>query len=448
MTPDPASADEHMTPVPAGVDERTLSTAALLRYALFALPLAMVALPLYIYLPALYASHCNLPLTQIGAVLLGARLAAAFIDPVLGWWISHGHPGYGHPGYGRIILLALPLLALGFIGLFHPPAWQGWPALAWMIGNLLLLYPGFGLAMIAHQSWGSALGVSPVIRNRVAGAREGCGLLGVLLAASITGLLGQDGLALAFGLSLAFSAILLLRCARLRQPDTEQPDQSKSISQRLSWDSISLPLRQPRFRILFSILLLNGVAGAIPATLFMFFTADRLQLGKLSALFLVIYFTAAASSMPLWSKLALRLGEARSWMLAMVLASAVFVWAFALPAGAQAGFAAICLLSGLTLGADLALPAALLTAVMAHAGHNQRHEAAYFGLWNWGVQINLALAAGITLPLLGMFGYVPGQSSNGTTLLAATYALLPCTLKLLAALLLWRAPLHDWPERP
>jgi Na+/melibiose symporter-like transporter len=439
-----------MTPVPVGVDEPGLSNPALLRYALFALPLAMVALPLYIYLPSLYASRCNLPLTQIGAVLLGARLAAAFIDPVLGWWISHGRPGYGRPGYGRIILLALPLLTLGFIGLFHPPAWQGRAALAWMIGNLLLLYPGFGLAMIAHQSWGSALGVGPAIRNRVAGAREGCGLLGVLLAAGITGLLGQDGLALAFGLSLAVSAILLLRCARLRQLDAghrnNSADQGPGRSR--GWRSISLPLRQPRFRILFSVLLINGVAGAIPATLFMFFTADRLQLGRLSALFLVIYFTAAASSMPLWSKLALRLGEARSWMLAMVLASAVFVWAFALPAGAQAGFAVICLLSGLTLGADLALPAALLTAVMAHAGHNQRHEAAYFGLWNWGVQINLALAAGITLPLLGMFGYVPGQSSNDTTLLAATYALLPCTLKLLAAGLLWRAPLHDWPERP
>ena len=33
----------------------------------------------------------------------------------------------------------------------------------------------------------------------------------------------------------------------------------------------------------------------------------------------------------------------------------------------------------------------------------------YFGWWNWGVQMSLALAAGIALPLLAWLGYVPGQ---------------------------------------
>ena len=58
------------------------------------------------------------------------------------------------------------------------------------------------------------------------------------------------------------------------------------------------------------------------------------------------------------------------------------------------------------------------------------------------MQINLALAAGIALPLLAWFGYMPGRDGGGAAL-AGAYALLPCGLKLLAAALLWRAPLRD-----
>ena len=55
--------------------------------------------------------------------------------------------------------------------------------------------------------------------------------------------------------------------------------------------------------------------------------------------------------------------------------------------------------------------------------------------------MSLALAAGIALPLLAWLGYVPG-SNKGLPALSVAYALLPCALKLLAALLLWRAPLQ------
>ncbi len=56
--------------------------------------------------------------------------------------------------------------------------------------------------------------------------------------------------------------------------------------------------------------------------------------------------------------------------------------------------------------------------------------------------MTLALAAGITLPLLEWQGYLPGQTA-GLNALSATYALLPCCLKLIAASMLWRAPLRD-----
>ena len=402
----------------------------LLYYGVFGLPLAMVALPIYVYLPQFYAQRAGLSLAMIGAALLAARIGAAFIDPLLGWWI-----GRGRGGYARYIALALPVLLAGFGALFHPPALSGAGALAWFLGALMLVYLGFGVATIAHQSWGAALTQAPAGRARVAGVREACALAGVVLAAGVTAAYGYTGLIVAFGLALALGAALLLfKAARpLSVPAVRTS----------GWRDMATPFSQPRFRALFAVLVVNGIASAIPATLFLFFTADHLGLARLSGLFLILYFGAAAASIPAWVALALRFGEARAWVGGMLLASAVFIWAFGLAPGATAGFGTICVLSGFAVGADLALPPALLAGVIGAAGHAGAREAAYFGVWNWGVQITLALAAGISLPLLGWLGYVPGTGA-GTGALVAAYALLPCALKLVAAAMLWRAPLRNF----
>lgn len=406
-----------------------LNLPALFSYGLFGLPLAMLALPIYIYVAPFYAQRSNLDLAQIGAVLLAARIAAAFIDPALGTWMARSGRSYA-----MLVGAALPLLLLGFGALFHPPSMPQAATLAWFLAALLLVYAAYGLAGIAHQSWGAALSQLRAQRARVAAVREGCGLLGVILAAGLTSVLGYDGLSLAFAVCLLAAGALLL--GRAPRPAW------RSAGETVSRNGWKLPFRQRAFRWLFAVLLVNGVAAAIPATLFLFFAGDYLRLGHYAGPFLIVYFCAAAASMPVWVALARRFGEARAWRGAMLLAAAVFVWAYGLGAGAVWGFAAICLLSGLALGADLALPPALLAGLIGAAGHAGRHEAAYFGWWNWGVQMSLALAAGIALPLLAWLGYVPGNSGGGLPALAAAYALLPCALKLLAALLLWRAPLQ------
>ncbi|MGK5013364.1 MFS transporter [Janthinobacterium sp. MDB2-8] len=416
----------------AGASALTLP--ALFQYGLFGLPLAMLALPIYIYVAPFYAQRSSLDLAQIGAVLLAARIAAAFIDPALGAWMARGGRSYA-----VYVGAALPLLLLGFGALFHPPSLSHGAALAWFLAALLLVYTAYGLAGIAHQSWGAALSQAPTQRARVAAVREGCGLLGVILAAGLTSVLGYDGLSLAFAVCLLATGALLL--ARAPRPAL------RSAGEVVAGSGWKIPLRQRAFRWLFAVLLVNGVAAAIPATLFLFFAGDYLRLGHYAGAFLIVYFCAAAASMPLWVALARRFGEARAWGGAMLLAASVFVWAYGLDAGAAWGFAGICLLSGLALGADLALPPALLAGLIGAAGHAGRHEGAYFGWWNWGVQMSLALAAGIALPLLAWLGYVPG-SSTGLPALSAAYALLPCVLKLLAALLLWRAPLQHIYSEP
>ncbi|MFM8766660.1 MAG: MFS transporter, partial [Rubrivivax sp.] len=197
------------------------------------------------------------------------------------------------------------------------------------------------------------------------------------------------------------------------------------------------PWRTPGFRRLLAVFLVNGIASAVPATLVLFFIRDRLQAPAFEPLFLASYFAAGALSMPLWVRLVRRLGLARTWLIGMVLAVAAFAWAALLGAGDVAAFTAVCIASGVALGADLALPGAMLAGVIQRAGHAGRLEGRYFGWWNFATKLNLALAAGIALPLLAAFGYQPGgRDAQALQALTIAYCLLPCALKLVAAGLL------------
>ena len=133
------------------------------------------------------------------------------------------------------------------------------------------------------------------------------------------------------------------------------------------------------------------------------------------------------------------------------LALLVFAYAIALAAFAQidlvlldelssdfTAFAIVCVLSGLAFGADLALPASLLADVIDDdEGRDGRPDGAYFGLWHLLEKLALALAAGLALPLLQLLGYAPGAVAGAGSALPWVYALLPCAIKLAAALMLW-----------
>ncbi len=405
---------------------------ALLAYGLFGLPLSLVALPVYVYIPQLYATQFGLSLGLIGIILLLARLADACIDPLLGLWIDRRKAQHGYAGF---ILIALPLLLFGFIGLFYPPSVNIGLLLTWFAISLMLVYLGYSMASIAHGSWGANLTQQRGQRARLTAMREGCALAGVLLAAAVPALLGLSWLCGLFVVALVVGAWSLLRIA---------PRPTNTHTAAFVWSDLFVPFHHTTFRWLLLVFAVNGIAAAIPATLFLFFATDRLQLAQYSGLFLVLYFLAAACALPLWVAAAARIGEAYAWLLSMIIAIVVFIWAFTLPAGSVVGFAVICMLSGVALGADLALPPALLAGAIGKAGHEGRHEGAYFGLWSWATKMNLALAAGTVLPMLDRLGYTPGTSDvQGLTALGIAYAIAPCMLKIIAALLLWRSPLKN-----
>ena len=402
------------------------------RYGLMGLPLAFVALPLYVQLPNFYAKQFGMPLATLGAVLLGARLFDAFIDPLLGRWSDRLYAD----SVRRVLhwgAVACALLALGFCLLFFPPLFAQKHLVVWASAALLITYVGYSGVSVLHQSWGAMLGGDESQRSRIVAWREGLGLVGVVLASIVPVALGLTAEA-----ALLFIALIAgwWAWSRAQQPRTQAATQSWSSGQPTS---LWLPFARPGFRALLAVFMVNGIASAVPATLILFFVQDRLQAPPaLEPLFLGSYFVCAALAIPAWLALVKRIGLARTWGVGMLLSIAVFAFAAQLGAGDVAGFVVVCALSGIALGTDLALPGALLAGTIAASGDQGRAEGAYFGWWNFATKLNLALAAGVALPLLGALGYVPGARDDAALqTLTWAYCLLPCALKLLAATLLY-----------
>ncbi len=397
-----------------------------LRYGLLGLPLAFAALPLYVVWPNHYAREHGVSLAALGAVLLGARLFDAFIDPLIGRWCDAAF----RRSVGRVLVMgavASVVLALGFAALFFPPLALGGSTalLAWAVGGLLVTYTAYSVVSVGHQSWGAMLGGTEAQRARVVAWREALGLAGVVTAAVLPTLAG-------LGATVALFVVLLaLGCwawAGALRPQPDTAPRSEPIA------SVWAPLRQPAFARLLGVFLVNGIASAVPATLVLFFVQDQLQApAAMEPAFLGTYFVCAAASMPVWLRLVARLGLARAWRLGMGLSVAVFAWAAFLGPGDVWAFLAVCALSGLALGADLAVPGALLAGVVGDLGERGRGEGRYFGWWNFATKLNLALAAGLALPLLAWWGYAPGQRDpQALSALTWAYCILPCALKLVA----------------
>lgn len=410
-------------------------------YAALRMPLALLELPLFVLLPAFYSQQFGMELALIGAILFGTRLVDALADPLIGAAIDRSRPPAGSWSYRRWLWASLPVLAVGFWAMFSPPV-DGALLAVWLALASVLTYLAYSSASIAYQAWGAELGSTERDRARVTGIREAFGLVGVVAASAL--LTPEHAPLLVAGfVGLSALAALALNWApdggRARSVAARARAATPSL--RGTWASVA---GNRAFRWLLAAFMLNGVATAIPATLVLFFVRDVLHAEAQVPLFLASYFLAGALGMPLWIALAGRIGLRNAWLLGMAFAVLAFVWALGLERGDIWPFWVVCVLTGLALGADLAMPPALLAAVIAGHGDSGQREGAYFGLWNLATKFNLALAAGLGLPLLALFGYVPGASGEAPLSLTLAYAALPSALKLAAGALLLTAPL---PER-
>ena len=418
------------------------------RYGLLGLPLAFVSLPLYVTLPRHYAEHYAVPLGMLGMLLLITRVFDAVLDPRIGRWVDtlfeqSPYRSWLAAAWGSLVL------ALGFAALWNPPAQtqdSNAQLMLWLGASLVITYIAFSLVSMVHQAWAARWGGQPEQRARLVAWREGAAIVGVLLASILPVYLGLQVTSIALALTLGLGLWTLyqtlpaqLETLRFKQLFSLAQTSSLAQAKTSQVSSSTSPWRTPAFSALLVVFLLNGTASAMPATLLPFFVRDTLQAANWEPLFLGSYFVCAAAGIALWLRAVSRWGLARSWLLGMGLSVAVFAWVLTLGQGDWPAFVLVCMLSGAALGADLVLPAAMLNGLVADLGQRGRSEGVYMGWWSFATKLNLALAAGLALPLLGWLGYAPGQQdSQAVQALSLAYGLLPCVLKLGAAVLLYR----------
>jgi len=403
-------------------------TRAGLRYGALGLPLAFLALPLYVLLPSYYAANFGMSLATLGIVLLATRALDAALDPLIGGAVDRV---FAHSTRTALTVAAAAaaVVGAGFAGLFFPPVADA-RLLAWLVLGLVATYIAFSVLTVIHQAWGTRLGGDAVQRSRIVAWREGFGLVGVLVASVVPSLFGMGVASTVLAVALALGVALLARAPRAAC-EPEVPGVPRG-----GW---ALPWRSPGFRSLLAVFMLNGIATAVPATLVLFFVRDRIQAPAWEPYFLLAYFAVAVVSVPLWVRAVRWVGLVSAWLVGLLLAVLVFAWAFTLGPGDTLGFLAVCIGSGIALGADLTIPGALLTGAIQRAGHRGSAEGIYLGWWTSATKLNLGLAAGAALPLLALAGYAPGQRDpQALQALAIAYVVVPCALKAMAGALLWR----------
>ena len=387
---------------------------------LFGVMLGAVGLPIYLHAPKYFSDTYGVSLASLGAIMFVLRVVDFVQDPFLGRLSAIGIASHRVLSVG-----AGALIIAGALGLFIIAAPIN-PTI-WFALSLILLFTGYSLSVIllyTHAANNFADTAQPI----VARWREAGQLIGICLSAIAPTLFTEIShvpytLFGGFLISVTVVAILLMHNIWL--------DETVSTSEKFT-----LAVPDAWIRPYLILAFVNAIPVAITSTLFLFYVEYAIGSATASGPLLLLFFGAAAVSVPIWTVLANK--YAIEWVLgvAMLASLVAFVVTFTLGAGDIVAFAVICGITGVLTGADLTLLPMIFIKFLQRT--NVLSEEA-FGYWSLSSKLALALAVGLVLPGLEVSGFDPASPTPlGIYNLSVAYALVPSALKICAIYALWR----------
>jgi glycoside/pentoside/hexuronide:cation symporter, GPH family len=313
---------------------------------------------------------------------------------------------------------------------------------------------------LPYTAWGAELSGDYNERTRIAGFREAAGLAGTLIAVSIPTVLTSTGYTdPRTQMSVLGFTIVALLLPTIAWTLAQVPEPAPLTRARVNFrDGLSAIAANAPFRRVIIAYLINAVANGLSATLFLLFVTHVIGRGDTYGPLLLAYFLTGLIAIPFWTWAARRIGKHRAWVAAMLLACGAFAFTpFVVGQGDVIAFLVISIVSGIGVGADLVLPAAIQADVVdadTHASGEQR-TGLFFALWAMATKLAFALAA-ISFPILHALGFradavdALGHSTNTPGALFALtllYAALPIAIKLLAMAMMWNFPLDAERQR-
>ena len=411
----------------------SLTQKQLMRYGFLAVPIAFAGFPLYVLVPDFYATHQNVSLATLGIILLILRAFDAVQDPFIGR-LSDRFASKVFP----VITVCALVLIFSIYALFHPmgvnPVW-------WLTIWMALAVTVYSILSINLNTLGALWTNNRDDQTRISTTREAFGLLGLLLAVSLPGILGKylpiNQVFLWFSVVLGGLVVLALLSFRRWFRGHRFLLDRKSVPNFSLWKTVRTLPKQTHH--LFLVYGFSVLASSIPAILVIFFIRDRLNASDYTGLFLLLYFLSGAIAMPLWKQLSIKYGKHYAWLLSMMLAVVSFIWAFFLGYGDVWQYSVICITSGIALGGDLALPPSIL-ADHIHESSSDASASTQFSILILLTKAGLAIGSAIVFPLLDITGFIPNTDNTPSALLSLSfaYAIVPCLIKLIGAYALYR----------
>jgi len=388
---------------------------------------------LYVYVPITYAEISAIGLTAAGMVIFLARLLDVVTDPLMGWlqdrFRDHFSPKYW-------MMLSIPILIAGVFYLFNPTPDS---SLAYLAMAVTATYLGWTMLNIPYLALGSEIGRNTQMRRKVALWRESGVLLGGLLALVTVALFSDSPLETMSQLFI----LLLLLTAMLIVTMPNQPISTQSAS---SLSNLALLRNSIGLKPLLGLHFINALAAGIPATLFIVFAEEIVAVTDAEmGVLLLTYFLSGLLTLPLWNRIAQRVGVISAWRSSLLLAIVGFIPVFILGQEDLMLYWWVCVITGASLGADMALPSSLLAKVLQD--HSEQsgfaQEASGFGLWGMTGKLSLAAAVGISFPLLDIATDL--QAREGALIML--YAAIPIFLKFFVWMFLFKLGLDDQEEK-
>jgi GPH family glycoside/pentoside/hexuronide:cation symporter len=418
-------------------------------YAFPALTLAVIGIPVYVYIPKFYTDSLGVPVAAAGIILLFIRLFDAFTDPLIGLISDRAVTRFGRRR--PMILAGALLVSAAIVFLFNPPAMGQGEATLWFGVWVFFLFLAWTVVTVPYESLGPELTYDYNERTSLFAVRDGFLLAGILLAASspvviktfISNKTGSVEGDVFFIMSLVYSPLIALSalwCIYFIK-EKEQQVVSRGFLEGFGYVKANKP-----FMILLVSYTISAIGNNLPATLILYYVEYVLQ-SKMADLFLVIYFVTGILFLPLWIKIAERFGKKQAWLAAMALNTGAFSGVFLLGPGDELFYGILVFLSGMGFGATLAIPSSIQADVIDYDElmTGERREGQYIGIWSLAKKIAAAAGVGIGLSVLGAAGYKPNavQPESVVFSLRVLYALVPCLCNAVAIVIAFAYPISE-----
>ena len=410
-------------------------------YALPAYSLAVVGIPVYVYLPKFYTDVVGINIAALGVILFSVRIFDAVTDPVIGYMSDQTQTRYGRRR--PYIAIGSLFIAISMYFLFNPPEASKTFETIWFATFIYALFLFWTIVAVPYESLGPEITFDYHERTSLFAWRDGMLIAGTLAAASSPALVqwafglsadAEGEKSKFFWISVTYAPLIIATCwwcvasiKEVKQPASE--------SKNNIWQGFRQVTRNRPFIILLIAYTISAIGNNLPATLILYYVQYVLQ-SDLADFFLLLYFATGILFLPGWIAVSRRSGKKSAWLASMAINTGAFIGVFFLGPGDAIIYGILVFLSGIGFGATLAIPSAIQADVIDYDEllSGERREGQYIGLWSIAKKLAAAIGVGIGLSALGLAGYTPNveQSDQVVLTLRTLYALVPSVCNIIA----------------